>query len=251
MSLPRAFLAGEPDGGVLPLSTSDRHHFRDVLRLGAGDAVVVVDPSGVEYRVRIGSFVEHGVVADRMETAPTPAEEGHPVPEVWLVQGLAKGSRLDDVVRAATEIGVTGVAPFTSERTVVRLDGPKASRRAERWRRIATEASKQSRRNAPLRVLEPMPLAEAVTASGAEGLVVLWEEHEGRGLGEAVDAVGRPLAVAVGPEGGLSSDEVRMLEGMGGVTCGLGRTILRTETAGPIAAALALYELGGLGGSAP
>ena len=238
--------AGPGDGtNVLPLAPSDIHHLRDVLRLVPGDEIVVVD-GGAATVVRLTE------IGERVSGEPVGQVAAPRLPRVTLVQALAKGEKMDDVVRQSTELGVARIVPFAAERSVVRLDAAKAAARVQRWRRIAAEAAKQSQR------LELPLVDEIVEAAGLperlKGSVVLvcWEDATGApGIGSALREAAlsddTDVAVVVGPEGGLTADEVSALEEGGAIAVSLGDTVLRTETAGVVATALAIYERGGLG----
>ncbi|MCI2241922.1 RsmE family RNA methyltransferase [Adlercreutzia faecimuris] len=264
MSLHRFFLddqviAAEADE-VFPLrlSDADARHAR-VLRLGAGEHLAVVDAASDYFEcevVRMDGGYPEVRVARRLD-AP---EEG---PSVLLVQGLAKGDKMDEVVRHATELGVAGFLPLSCARSVVKLDERKAASRVERWRAVARSAAMQSGQPRVPEVCAPATVAEAAAAlAGATAVLVCWEEAPStarladalRGaLADArMPAADARVAVVVGPEGGLAPDEVEAL-----LACNpraslvsLGPSILRTETAGVVAPALVLYELGALGGCA-
>ncbi|MBN1192379.1 MAG: 16S rRNA (uracil(1498)-N(3))-methyltransferase [Coriobacteriia bacterium] len=253
MTLPR-FFAQVPsshsgwelgDAGVLPLSGEDVHHLRDVIRLEPGEEIVMVSGG----RGRIVRLTEVGERVSGAVVGELPAPQ---LPRVTLVQGLAKGEKMDAVIRQVTEIGVSRVVPFAAARSVVKLDPARAVARAERWRRIAAEAAKQSQRANVPTVTDP------VEASGLPGLLegslvlVCWEEATGLpGIGEALQLLASErdtdVAVVVGPEGGLTAEEVADLESIGARAVSLGETVLRTETAGVVASALAIYSCGGLG----
>lgn len=247
MALHRFFAVKDSgaSGGVLPLAPSDVHHLRDVLRLVPGDEIIVVS-DGAATLTRLTEVGEH-VAGERVGDVISPR-----LPRVTLVQALAKGEKMDDVVRQATELGVTRIVPFAAERSVVRLDAGKAAARVDRWRRIAAEAAKQSQRVELPAVLEVAAFAALAELLAGSLVLVCWEDATGApGIGDAIrDA--RPdaetdVAVVVGPEGGLTGDEVAALEAAGAVAVSLGDTILRTETAGVVATAIAIYERGGLG----
>lgn len=251
MALHRFFLeAPVTEDAPLPLSARDRHHARVVLRIRPGDEVVAVEPAGRVLRIRVMEVAEEGV---RGEVLGIERPEGGP--RVTLVQGVARGPRMDLAVQKAVEVGVTEIVPFLSRRSVVKLDARGRSEKAARWQRIAEEAAKQSQRSFVPHVREPVPvrsLPEALT--GHDLVLVLWEEagRRAEGIGEALERAGvdrgARVAVVVGPEGGLDAEEVAFLTDAGAVPVTLGATILRSETAGVVGPALVLYELGGLGG---
>ncbi len=251
MSGHRFFLDGPiPDGGLLPLSATDLHHLRDVLRLEVNDTIVAVGDDGSAAVVRLTFVAPDGVTGEIVEQLVSAD-----VPRVVLVQGLAKGEKMELVIRQATELGIERIVPLLTSRSVVRLDPVKAAGRATRWRRIAAEAAKQSQRTSVPDVAE---LTDVVGLKDALGDVactlVAWEDADGApGIGEvladAAVAPGDAVAIVVGPEGGFSAEEVAILTTAGARVVSLGPTVLRTETAGVVAAALVLYERGGLGGS--
>ena len=250
MSAHRFFLASplaDDADGALPLSAADLHHAVDVLRLRAGEEIDVVEPDGRVWRLRVTEASRRGVFGARMgEVAALDS------PRVTLFQGVAKGEKMDDIVRQAVEIGAEEIVPVLTARCVVQLDAAKRAARGERWRRVALAAAKQAKRASVPAVSDPVSLADALSLLTAfDGAVVLWEESDGEGVAEAVRRCASSLqsrvALIVGPEGGLAAEEVAALQAIGATTASLGPTILRTETAAVVALALAIGALGGLG----
>lgn len=263
MSLPRFFLENQvlaaEDDPVFPLrlSAEDARHAR-VLRLKAGEHIAVIDGEADYFECEIVDF------ADEIPTVRIAArrEAENAGPQVLVVQGLAKGDKVDEVIRRGTELGVAGFLPMACRRSVVKLDGRKAAAKTKRWRSVAKSAAMQSGQDRIAQVCEPMTLEEACAQlSGATAVLVCWEEASaacsiGRAIHDALDGLLLPpedarIAVVIGPEGGLEEGEVERLLACNPRSClvSLGSSILRTETAGVVAAALALYELGELGGS--
>lgn len=253
MSLHRFFLTGPlPTTAVepLPLSDADSRHAASVLRITPGEEIEVVEPGGQAWRVRVTLAGARAMHAERIEALAT-----HERPDVTLFQGVAKGEKMDGVVRQAVEVGAEAIVPVFTSRTVVRLVGRKALERTERWRRVAASAAKQAHRERVPGVADPVDLRRALELLRAfDCAIVLWEEHEGCGISQALASCaldpGARIALVVGPEGGLSAEEVSALREAGAVTASLGPDILRTETAAVVALALAIHELGGLGGAA-
>lgn len=258
MSLPRFFLQNQvlaretEEVFPLGLSADDAKHAR-VLRLEPGEHIAVVDAASDYFECEV-------VSADPALTVRIAAHEAAPAkrPRIVLFQGIAKGEKMDAVVRHATELGVGAFVPLSCARSVVKLDAKKAAKRVERWRAIAKSAAMQSGQPAVPQVSEPQAPAQAAAGlSGFTAVIVCWEESTGLGIGaalhEALSATGTApedaqVAVVVGPEGGLQKSEVDAFLTANGhaYAVTLGPSILRTETAGVVAPALVIYELGGL-----
>lgn len=237
-------------GVELPLSGSDRHHLARVLRLEAGDPVVVVGTDGREAEATLVVVSHDQVTADLDAPVQRPTR-----PRVSLAPALVRRERMEFAIQKVAELGVAEVLPIGTARSVVRLDDEKAGKRVERWRRIAVEAAKQSQRTDVPVVRDPLPFSGLLAELGRFDVVLVpWEEAAsgGLGIGGALDAAGAApdtsVLVVIGPEGGLEEGEVAALEAAGAVIVTLGDTVLRTETASAVAVSLATYELGGLGG---
>ncbi|HET6352290.1 MAG TPA: 16S rRNA (uracil(1498)-N(3))-methyltransferase [Coriobacteriia bacterium] len=251
MSAPRFFLTDALPKGegavVAPLAAEDLHHARSVLRIAAGEEVELIEPGGGGWRTRVTA-----VSADCLEVEPLEQLELRFHPRITLVQGVAKGEKMDAIVRQAVEVGAVEIVPVFFERSVVKLDAKKRADRGTRWRRIAKSAAEQSHRDSVPVVHDPATLEEALPIIAAhDGVIVVWEEARGQGLAAGVASwatePGVRVALVVGPEGGLSATEVARLEELGAVPVTLGATILRTETAAIVALALAVHAFGGLG----
>lgn len=260
MSLPHFYLneqviASEVEETfLLQLTKDDAKHAR-VLRLCAGEHIAVIDASQDYFECEIVSF-DQDVPVVRVAQHLNSADDGY---SVVLVQGLAKGDKMETVVRHATELGVREFIPLVCERSIVKLDKKKASSKTERWQAIAKSAAMQSGQPMIPDVQTPASLLETCDElRKATAVLVCWEEapqtaHLANALSHAFplcntesdSSCSVKVAVVVGPEGGLSQREVDAL-----LACNpnsslitLGRSILRTETAGIVAPALVLYEL--------
>lgn len=243
MSNARFFIPVDPTWTVgqsvlAPLDAEDLHHAVHVLRAEVGEVIDVVTPAGVVYSVEIARADSTGItggVTARCE--PTPELD------ITLYQGIAKGEKMDLIVRQAVEVGVKTIVPVTTARSIVRLNDAKAASKAERWRKVARAAAKQARRLSVPQVLDPLGFDEMVRRiAGHDRSFVLWEDHVGDSLVAAladVTATAVPsIALIVGPEGGLERGEVERLVEAGVAPVGLGPSILRTETAAVVACAL-------------
>ena len=215
----------------------ETRHLARVLRLGPGDVVLATDGRGQEYTVRIDAL---GAAATGTVLDATQRPTESPV-TVTLVQGIPKGDRMEAIIRAATELGVTRIAPALTAHTVVHLDEGRRRERARRWQRVAREAAKQCGRAVVPEVAEPVSLSRALELAGSAALRICLWEGERRSLGEILQKVaGAPKAVglAVGPEGGLTVGEVAEAGQLGWTIAGLGPRILRVETASTSALAI-------------
>lgn len=213
-----------------------------VLRLAAGDRIVVLDGRGSEYEAAIEQAASDSVSATILSQRPCP---GEPVLPLTLYQALLKRDKFEWVLQKATEVGVTRIVPVVTRRSLVQDTRLKDSK-AGRWEKILTEAAEQSRRGRVPELAAPMPWPQALAdAARADLALVAWEEGA-RPLRDALTATAVPvqsLSLLIGPEGGLTADEIAQATRSGVQPVSLGPRILRTETAAVVAAALILYEL--------
>ena len=242
----------------------ESRHLALVLRLRSGDTVLAADGTGREYTVRLETVGEEttgtvlGVGASDRES---------PI-RVILIQSVPKGDKMETIVRAATELGVTRIVPALTARTIVTLEPGRWRDRARRWQRIAKEAAKQCGRAVVPPVDVPRPLGDALAlGETADVRLCLWEGvaaraaggqggGEARLLGTTLAASlppalppGSHIGILIGPEGGLTSSEVEDAQARGWVVVGVGPRILRTETAGPAMIAVLQARFGDLGGN--
>jgi 16S rRNA (uracil1498-N3)-methyltransferase len=224
-------------GDRVALEGDDARHLAVVLRAGPGDPVSLADGTGVVHQAEVVAAAPSRV--DLSVTASHRVDD--PSPRLTVVQALPKGRKLDEVVQRLTEVGVDRLVPVRSARSEVRLDDAKAAKQVARWRAVALAASKQSRRTRPLEVADVGRWATAFPA-GADG-VVLWEESDVP-LRRVLDVTAPRLVLGIGPEGGLTAEEVRRT---GLPDASLGPTVLRTETAAIVAASVTFALAGRLG----
>jgi 16S rRNA (uracil1498-N3)-methyltransferase len=207
------------------------HYLVRVLRLRAGDAFVAFDPaSAVEADA---TTVRADADAITVRFGPLRPGAARTTREVTWIQGLAKGDKVDAVVRDATELGATRIVVALTRRSVVKLDASRAAERQARWARIAQEAARQCGRADTPRVESPCAWSDAIElAAGAPSRFVLWERATDP-LGPALLAAlagTDALAFACGPEGGLEDREVDEARAAGWTVASLGPLALRTET---------------------
>lgn len=240
MGTPPVFLVAPgslPAGaGRVVLDGPEGRHAARVRRLAAGEPVDLVDGTGGR-----AAGVVAAVRGDRVEVAVEEVRrEPAPQPRLTVVQALAKGDRAEAAVAALTEVGVDAILAWPARRCVVRWDGERAARGLARWAAAAREASKQARRAWVPEVRGPVGTAEVTDLLRRAALPVVLHEGAADGLADlAVPAAGE-VVVVVGPEGGLAEDELAGFAAAGARTCRLGPTVLRTGTAGVVAAAVLL-----------
>lgn len=233
----------ELERGERVLEPETARYVARVHRLAAGDTFLAFDPdAALEARVSILS-VERGrvLVGVEMPLRAT-ALPGAPLE---LIQGLGKGDKPDQVVKAATVLGATRLIWASAERSVAQLAKNKLEARHARWRTLAVEAARQCGRGDLPAIVGPVPLSEALAP--AEGLVrqavLAPPDASGAALGLlSWLQAGRPetsVALLIGPEGGLSRSELELAEGRGFQRVSLGRFVLRTETAATVALGVA------------
>jgi 16S rRNA (uracil1498-N3)-methyltransferase len=231
---------------AVALDGAEAHHAVHVVRAVPGNIVRLIDGEGVEAIGRIDRVDASKAWLSVVEVRAHDRGEGV---ELVLVQGLLKGRAFSEVVRRATELGVAGVVPVVTERTVGRVREGTEAERVARWRAVALAALKQCRGVYLPEVEPPRALAEiAPLLAGADLALVAWEEERSATLKERLSGLTRPgrVILVVGPEGGLSPGEVGFLRGAGAVSVSVGRRVLRADWAGPAVAAMIGSELGGL-----
>ena len=227
--------------GNVTLEGERFHYVTRVLRLDVGAGLEVFDGRGSKFEAKVVRRDEGQVTL----TLGAP-QEVPPSRPVTVVQGLPKADKLELVLQKGTELGASAFVPASCARSVVKLDGKEAAK-VQRWQRIVEEAARQcGRADVPV-VHAPVPVTRL--GLGPEvGVLVLDEEERALPLSAAVAAwPGRPLALVIGPEGGLSREEVSALVATGAVAVTLGKRVLRTETAALAALAVIRFLDGELG----
>lgn len=217
------------------------HYILDVLRMQPGEKMEFVTDDGVIARVRITEAGDGWlkVVAEKILSEPH-----EPKCCVTLAQGLAKGEKMDFVLQKAVEIGAGRIIPVAMGNCVMRLEGEKSFRKLERWQKIVQNAAQQSKRDRIPELLPVSSFAEAL--QGNYDLILVAYEGETRVMLKDVLRGGdyRNILVLIGPEGGMTEEELDLASKAGARTVSLGRRILRTETAGLVVLSNIFYELG-------
>lgn len=233
-------------GAQLALPEGAARHVARVLRLGVGDALRLFNGRGGEFEATIDSARRDEVTA--RIGAHHDMERESPL-RIVLLQGIARGEKMDLILQKATELGVHAFVPVKMARSTVRLDERTALARQQHWQAVVASACEQSGRNAVPAVAAPATLSQCL--GPAPGLRLLLAPGEGSRplsvlLAGATPAGGLPerVELLVGPEGGFDPAETAAATAAGFQSCRLGPRILRTETAG-LAALAALQSLAG------
>jgi len=225
---------------ILPAQAGE--HLTRVLRLEPGAPFVMFDGTGGEFAATLGARAGKTVHARVLEQRAIDRES--PL-DITLLQGVARGERMDLIVQKATELGVTRIVPVSTERSVVRIDAKQGQRKLEHWRSIAVSACEQCGRNRVPVVAVPSPLDAALRELPEAAARCLLSADGAQTLAQfAAHSAGKPVALLIGPEGGLADAEEQFAFARGFTACRLGPRIMRTETAG-LAALAALQATAG------
>jgi len=230
-------LPSQITGETITISGSDVKHIKSVLRKDIGDEIVCFDGSGKEYLTRIVSF-DKQMIKLAILSSTNPFID-HPI-SITLAQGLPKSSKMDDIIRKSTELGVHEIIPVLTERSVAKGE------KSERWKKIAKEAAQQSGRKAVPGIKELLSIEKFLSINHPYELkLVPWEGEHQKSLKAVLkeNENAKTICVLIGPEGGFSHEEVQKAASAGFISVSLGRTILRTETAGPAAVAMVMCEM--------
>lgn len=211
----------------------DAHHISRSLRMAVGEHITVSDSAGTEYDCRLTAFLPDRVQA---EIVSARQQDTEPPYCITLYQALPKGDKLDSVIQKSVECGVARIVPFESERCIVRAKPEAEDKKCERRRRIAQEAAKQCGRGIVPLVEKTVDFAEMLRRAATADLALFCFEGEGtqpisRILATGELPHGAEIALVIGSEGGFSLSEAEQARGAGLLMTGLGKRILRTETA--------------------
>lgn len=224
---------------IIEVSAQDGHYLLHVLRRRPGDSITLCDGT-IEAAAQI--LAPSAGARVRLQTGAASFAPAPPPVQMTLLLGLLKGEKFDLVVQKATELGAHRVVPVCCARSVPVLTERRATDRRERWARIARAAAQQCRRPDLPEITAPLPLCDALPRWGEDLRLVFSEGAVGTSLHEALPGRLPPrVALLVGPEGGLTDEEVAAAQGAGFLIAGLGRRILRAETAALSALAILDY----------
>ena len=243
------------DGEILITDREDIHHITKVLRLKEGDVCDISDSAEWEYSVELTSISKDEVrtkILDKQKFAKEPTLK------LTLFQGVPKQGKMETIIQKSVELGVHNIVPVFTARTVV-LPNDNFGKKIERWQKVSAEAVKQCKRGIIPRIENAVSFAEMLEiikpkkdgAGKFDAVLFPYENEENYSIKSALrelkETFGEPIpqnvAIVIGPEGGFSDDEADELKDAGVYCVSLGKTILRTETAGPAAIAMVMYEL--------
>lgn len=248
MTTPRIYFPHIPeDTHIIDLGEENLRYLKTVLRLKKGSRLVLFDGTGYEYGAVIRDFDAHEISVEILGKEKIDVSGLN----ITLAQSLAKSAKMDFIVQKATELGVTRIIPFVSDRSIPRLSESKSAARISRWRKITVEASRQCKRITIPVITDMLSFRDMLELSHKGDLrIIFWEEETERGLKDILrnaDKVVDNMFLIVGPEGGFSREEVEEAIHGGFVSATLGKYILRTETVGLTILSIVQYERGILG----
>ena len=237
----RFFSDGKIDG-MAHIDGKDAKHIRDVLRMNAGDEIIVCDGDMTDYVCRILGFSKN-----RVEILPLYVREaqGEPKVKVMLYQGLPKRDKFELIIEKCVELGAFSLTPVNTMRSIPVIEG-KEEKKLLRWGNISMAAAKQSGRGIVPQVRRVLEFKEAVDEAAESCDLVLfpYEEEEKTHIRDVIGGFdGEKIAVFIGPEGGFDGSEADYALSKGAKAVSLGKRILRTETAGFACLSMIMYQL--------
>lgn len=247
------------EGQSIIIRDDDAHHIIRVMRMKEDEQVIVSDN---ETRTVIAKIVELGSHEVKLEVVEESVKSTEPIWQVSIAQALPKGDKMELIVQKCTEVGAVAFIPFESQRVIVQYDHKKEAKRIERWQKIVKEAAEQSHRNKIATVESTKSFKQLLEGFKLYDLVLFCYEETGKGKeGQALKDVlqtfkqeiedqSSPVRILViaGSEGGFTEQEATLAKDAGAKLVGLGKRILRAETAGIVALTCIMYESGEMGG---
>ncbi|HCX62513.1 MAG TPA: 16S rRNA methyltransferase [Clostridiales bacterium] len=222
------------------INGGDLKHLKTILRAKVGDEVSIVTKSN-EFIAEIEEIHTDEIICSIVDRLDINNETAI---NITLCQGIPKQTKMETIIQQNVELGVKSFIPLITERTVVKLnDKDREQKKLERWRKIAKESSKQSKRNIVPVVEDIMTVKELIEKIKKEVPVVLvpYELENVSTLKDVLSHVKQNYYIIIGPEGGFDIKEIEMFKSVGAYIVTLGKRILRTETAGVVTSAVVLY----------
>ena len=247
--MPRFFkedITGCSIGDKIYINGEDARHISLSLRMKTGEKLIISDFHGTDFDCVISSFGTDAVELDIIGKCKC---ESEPDIKVHIFQSIPKGDKLDTVIQKCTELGAFDFTPVLSSRCISRPDEKTAKKKCERWQKIAAEAAKQSGRGIVPKVNSVIDFNTAIVQmSGCSLALLCYECEDSYSIKKCITdnlqklSGGADVAIFIGPEGGISPEEAKKATEYGIISVGLGKRILRTETA-PLFALSALMLL--------
>ena len=250
--MPRFFICRDAvTDGVIHITGEDARHISRSLRMAVGEPLTACDMQGIEYESVLERITDTDVYARILSSKQSDRE---PLYRARLFQALPKGDKLDSVIQKSVECGVYEIYPFESDRCVVRAKPEAEEKKTERRQRIATEAAKQSGRALLPTIHTTISYSEMLDRASESDICLFCYEGDGTlPLGQAVNAnllkdrIAKgetpTVSIVIGSEGGFSLSEVDRAQERGVTVCGLGKRILRTETAAAFVLGCLVYAI--------
>ncbi len=250
--MPRFFVRSHQiQNGIVTIMGDDAHHLSRSLRMATGEMITVCDQQAIEYECVLTEFLPDRVCAKIVQSSVCEAE---PPFHAHVYQALPKGDKLDSIIQKAVECGASELTTFESARCIVRVKGDSEQKKNERRERIALEAAKQCGRGTVPQIHPTRRFSEILSEAADADLPLFCYEGEGTvPLSQAIrdklpmrmenGADAPRISLVIGSEGGFSIEEAEAAMRAGMIPVGLGRRILRTETAASFVLACLVYEL--------
>lgn len=249
--MPKFFVkSNQINENTIKIIGTDVNHIANVLRLKIDDEIQVCnEDNGTNYRTKIIEINKEMVNCNILDEIETNSEASI---HINILQGLPKAEKMELIIQKCTELGVNEITPVEMERCIVKLDNKSASKKQERWQKIAEVAAKQSGRN-------KIPKINSVTniknicnmLENYDIVLVPYENERNTTLKEVLKKLPKNnlrIAIIIGPEGGFEEKEIKTLEQNNCKIVTLGNRILRTETVAITMTSVIMYELGDFGG---
>lgn len=236
--MPRFFVRQNSiSNDLISIIGDDAHHIARSLRMAIGEEITVCDMQGIEYQCEIASFNEDSEVIVKIISKK--ASENEPPIFITLFQALPKGDKFDTIIQKAVECGVSKIVPFQSERCIVKIKNDSEAKKRERRQKISFEAAKQCGRSVIPEIADAVSFENAVSEATESDFALFCYENDGtKPLGEILKGIfqnknefPQKIAIIIGSEGGFSVKEAEFAKNKGLILTGLGKRILRTETA--------------------
>lgn len=250
MTTPRIYLPKKMDeGSTVELRHENLHYIKNVLRLKKENPLILFDGMGFEYESTIRNITVKSATIEIIKKTPFQVDNST---KITLAQALPKGNKMDFIIQKASELGVTGIIPFKSSRSIPNLAENKKHLKIPRWQKIAVEASRKCGRENIPEITDIITYEEALQWPKEDTLkIIFWEGETNTSIKEILRSKQyegvTEFFFIVGPEGGFSNEEIEMASRTGFLSVSLGRLVLKVETAALVILSILQYEKGVFG----